>query len=67
MTTRPVLILHGAWHQPAHFDTVVERLRHEGVEVTVPDFAGQLRQRAADAAAHGQARQKKVAARRCSR
>jgi len=34
---RPLIILHGSWHQPAHFDDVAERLRREGVDVTVPD------------------------------
>ncbi|GAB3708306.1 alpha/beta hydrolase [Amycolatopsis oliviviridis] len=34
---RPLIILHGSWHQPAHFDDVAGRLRREGVEVTVPD------------------------------
>ncbi|OXM42700.1 alpha/beta hydrolase [Amycolatopsis alba] len=34
---RPLIILHGSWHQPAHFDDVAERLRREGAEVTVPD------------------------------
>ncbi len=37
---RPLIILHGAWHQPAHFDGLVERLRGQGVEVAVPDLAG---------------------------
>lgn len=37
---RPVVVLHGAWHQPAHFTRVVERLRDRGVEVAVPDLAG---------------------------
>ncbi|WP_414935858.1 alpha/beta hydrolase [Amycolatopsis sp. cmx-11-51] len=35
---RPLIILHGSWHQPAHFDDIAERLRREGVEVTVPDL-----------------------------
>ncbi|WP_409489717.1 alpha/beta hydrolase [Amycolatopsis sp. cmx-11-12] len=35
---RPLILLHGSWHQPAHFDDVAERLRREGVEVTVPDI-----------------------------
>ncbi|UMP02071.1 alpha/beta hydrolase [Amycolatopsis sp. EV170708-02-1] len=35
---RPLIVLHGSWHQPAHFDDVVGRLRREGVEVTVPDL-----------------------------
>ncbi|MFK0243729.1 alpha/beta hydrolase [Amycolatopsis azurea] len=34
---RPLIVLHGSWHQPAHFDDVAERLRREGVDVTVPD------------------------------
>ncbi len=37
---RPLIILHGAWHQPAHFEGLVERLRSQGVEVAVPDLAG---------------------------
>lgn len=37
---RPVIVLHGAWHQPAHYDDVVVRLRDAGVEVHVPDLGG---------------------------
>lgn len=37
---RPLIVLHGAWHRPAHFDDVVERLRRDGAEVTVPDIGG---------------------------
>ncbi|ANN20697.1 hypothetical protein SD37_37320 [Amycolatopsis orientalis] len=37
---RPLIVLHGSWHQPAHFDDVVGRLRQVGVEVTVPDLGG---------------------------
>ncbi|WP_405496394.1 alpha/beta fold hydrolase [Nocardia sp. NBC_00511] len=38
---RPLIILHGAWLQPAHYDEVAARLRSDGVTVTVPDLAGQ--------------------------
>lgn len=38
---RPLMILHGAWLQPAHYDEVAERLRREGSTVMVPDLAGQ--------------------------
>lgn len=37
---RDLVILHGAWHQPAHFDVVAEALRQRGVTVTVPDLGG---------------------------
>lgn len=37
---RPVIVLHGAWHQPAHFDAFASQLRGSGVEVHVPDLAG---------------------------
>ena len=37
---RPLIVLHGSWHQPAHFDDVVGRLRREGTAVTVPDLGG---------------------------
>ncbi|MFE6615479.1 alpha/beta fold hydrolase [Amycolatopsis sp. NPDC057786] len=37
---RPLIVLHGSWHQPAHFDDFAERLRREGAEVTVPDLGG---------------------------
>lgn len=37
---RPLIVLHGAWHQPAHFDDVAGRLRRVGVDVTVPDIGG---------------------------
>ncbi|GAA4531627.1 alpha/beta hydrolase [Amycolatopsis samaneae] len=37
---RPLIVLHGAWHRPAHFDDVAERLRREGADVTVPDIGG---------------------------
>ncbi|MFI7004690.1 alpha/beta fold hydrolase [Nocardia sp. NPDC050175] len=37
---RPLIILHGAWLQPAHYDEVTQHLRHDGIDVTVPDLAG---------------------------
>ncbi|MFI5780315.1 alpha/beta hydrolase [Nocardia sp. NPDC051570] len=37
---RPLIILHGAWLRPAHYDEVTEGLRREGIAVTVPDLAG---------------------------
>lgn len=37
---RSVIMLHGAWHQPAHFDDVAGRLRAQDVQVEVPDLAG---------------------------
>lgn len=37
---RPLIILHGAWLQPAHYDEVAQRLRRDGNIVTVPDLAG---------------------------
>ncbi|RSN08220.1 alpha/beta hydrolase [Streptomyces sp. WAC 05977] len=35
-----MIVLHGSWHQPAHFDDVAGRLRREGADVTVPDLGG---------------------------
>lgn len=43
MTThvmRPVLILHGAWHRPEHWDHIATELRAAGCTVVVPDLAG---------------------------
>lgn len=37
---RSVVIVHGAWHQPAHYEDVTARLRAGGAEVHVPDLAG---------------------------
>ncbi len=37
---RDLVILHGAWHQPSHFDVVADSLRRRGVTVTVPDLGG---------------------------
>lgn len=37
---KDLLILHGAWHQPAHFDVVADALRQRGVSVAVPDLGG---------------------------
>lgn len=34
---RSVVIVHGAWHQPAHYELLAEHLRECGAEVTVPD------------------------------
>ncbi|WP_104045745.1 alpha/beta hydrolase [Arthrobacter sp. ZGTC412] len=31
-----VVLVHGLWHQPAHFDRLVEDLRHRGANVHVP-------------------------------
>lgn len=33
-----VIILHGAWHQPAHYDHLVQLLRSEDMTVEVPDL-----------------------------
>ncbi|WP_163569357.1 alpha/beta fold hydrolase [Fodinicola feengrottensis] len=33
-----VIILHGAWHQPAHFDALVGLLRSRDLSVEVPDL-----------------------------
>ncbi|MDX3371189.1 alpha/beta hydrolase [Streptomyces sp. ME02-6987-2C] len=33
-----VIILHGAWHQPAHYDDLVRLLRLQGFSVEVPDL-----------------------------
>ncbi len=35
-----ILLLHGAWHQPAHFDDLAARLRDAGSTVHVPDLGG---------------------------
>jgi hypothetical protein len=35
-----VVLLHGAWHQPAHFDDLVERLADAGLRAAVPDLLG---------------------------
>lgn len=37
---RDLIVLHRAWHQPAHFEDVVGRLRQRGLQVSVPDLAG---------------------------
>lgn len=37
---RPLIILHGAWHQPAHYDDIAERFRAAEVHVEVPDLSG---------------------------
>ena len=34
-----LIILHGAWHQPAHFDELIKRLRGTGIDVLTPDLA----------------------------
>jgi pimeloyl-ACP methyl ester carboxylesterase len=37
---KPVIVLlHGAWHQPVHFDSFASQLRLEGFEVLVPRLA----------------------------
>ncbi|MEY9860548.1 alpha-beta hydrolase superfamily lysophospholipase [Catenulispora sp. GAS73] len=33
-----VIILHGAWHQPAHYDDLSDELRSRGLRVAVPDL-----------------------------
>lgn len=33
-----VVFVHGLYHRPEHFDLVAERLRTEGIEVTVPEL-----------------------------
>lgn len=33
-----VIILHGAWHQPAHYDDLSDELRSRGLSVAVPDL-----------------------------
>ena len=33
-----VIILHGAWHQPAHYDDLANELRSRGLHVAVPDL-----------------------------
>ena len=35
---RRVVIVHGAWHQPAHYQLLAERLRQCGAEVVVPEI-----------------------------
>ncbi|WP_194926860.1 alpha/beta fold hydrolase [Catenulispora pinisilvae] len=35
-----VIILHGAWHQPAHYDGLCDELRSQGLRVEVPDLYG---------------------------
>jgi pimeloyl-ACP methyl ester carboxylesterase len=35
---RPVVLVHGLWHQPGHFEEVARRLRHAVVEVSVPEL-----------------------------
>ncbi|WP_306213764.1 alpha/beta hydrolase [Actinoplanes sp. RD1] len=35
-----VIICHGAWHQPAHFRALVDRLERDGLTVEVPDLGG---------------------------
>lgn len=35
-----VIICHGAWHQPAHFRHLVDRLQGDGLAVEVPDLGG---------------------------
>lgn len=37
---RPIVIAHGAWHQPAHFDGLAALLREQGASVDVPDLGG---------------------------
>ena len=33
-----MILVHGLWHQPRHFDEVTRRLRQAGVEVAVPEL-----------------------------
>ena len=35
-----VIVLHGAWHRPEHWEAVVARLRQRGRSVEVPDLHG---------------------------
>lgn len=35
-----IIFLHGTWHQPAHFDDLVERLARVGLRSAVPDLHG---------------------------
>jgi len=35
-----VIIVHGAWHQPAHYQSLAGLLRSEDLSVEVPDFHG---------------------------
>ncbi len=38
--TPDVIVLHGAWHRPEHWEAVVARLRQRGRSVEVPDLHG---------------------------
>jgi hypothetical protein len=35
---RPAVIVHGAWHQPAHYRLLADQLRERGAEVAIPDI-----------------------------
>ena len=35
-----VVVLHGAWHQPAHYSALVDRLEAAGLDVVAPDLTG---------------------------
>lgn len=35
-----VVLLHGAWHQPAHFDDLIARLAEAGLSSVAPDLYG---------------------------
>ncbi|WP_211304534.1 hypothetical protein [Umezawaea tangerina] len=35
-----VIILHGAWHRPAHYDDLAGLLRSRGLTVEAPDLHG---------------------------
>jgi pimeloyl-ACP methyl ester carboxylesterase len=37
MSTTPVVLIHGSYHQPAHYDELVSRLADDAGGVTVPD------------------------------
>ena len=37
MSNTPVILVHGSYHQPAHYDELVGRLAGDSVGVTVPD------------------------------
>ncbi|EME48886.1 hypothetical protein DOTSEDRAFT_76383 [Dothistroma septosporum NZE10] len=40
MSSQPALVLiHGPWHQPLHYNTVVEKLRGQGSDVNAPAMA----------------------------
>ena len=38
MSSTPIVLLHGSYHQPAHYDELAGRLADLGCSVTVPDI-----------------------------